>query len=295
MAQLLSPGAVQVFNPTTLRELASLLKERPGLFLVAGATSLMRQRLTWSAENLPQALVNLTEIEDLKKIRRKEASLEIGACVTLERLIALGPELIHPLLLQALRLCATPSVRNMATLGGAVMSASPLSDILLPLLLLDAKLEVRRLNSHYWLPLSRLLKEAGRPALSPVEFIAHISLPLASLRLWRYERLPPVSRPVFSACRFAAAASVVRDTITDFRMAIAGVSPLFIRNREFEAQVIGLKVPFSPKRQKQLEDYLRDFFKEVEPSFLPEPYHRAACQRLACDFLHKTSGWLERF
>ena len=131
----------EVVRATTAGEAASLMRER-GAVAIAGATWVMRAPLR--GERQADAYVSLAGIEELREVRRDGESMTIGACVThhaLAEALAARPRLDG--LRVAAATSATPAVRRMATVGGALGAAGFRSSDLLPALLaLDAEVEL---------------------------------------------------------------------------------------------------------------------------------------------------------
>jgi CO/xanthine dehydrogenase FAD-binding subunit len=284
---------VRVSSPHTLRDALSLLKEYPGIRLIAGGTDIM-QKLKDPAHGPPPAsLISLSGIDELSKIRRKENTIEIGAAVPLERIISLGGNVVPPLLVTVLSRIANRAVRNLATLGGGIALASPFSDALLPLLLFDARCEVRRFTGHSWVPLARLVKSPWKSGLDPFEILAGVSLPVPQWNVRDYVKLDIVSQPELSLLKFAGLAKVYKATVSDFRVIWGGVDPLALRNREIEAMVIGSKIPVPARLCEQFGARVRELIDQAPPSFLPEKYHRRSAARLALAFLDQVSSYRE--
>jgi xanthine dehydrogenase FAD-binding subunit len=122
-------------------------------------------------------------------------------------------------------------VRNLATLGGNIALASPFSDAILPLILFEARCEIRRFNAHNWVPLSRLLKIPWQFALEPGEIITTVSLPVPQWDVRQYVKLDLITQPSLSLLKFAGLAKVYKATISDFRIIWGGVDPLHLQNR----------------------------------------------------------------
>ncbi len=85
--------------------------------MLAGGTDLLAE-LKERVET-PELVVNLKRIVELRKIRRTERGLEIGALVTLTA-IAEHQEIAQgwPALVEAIQNTATPQLRNVGTIGG---------------------------------------------------------------------------------------------------------------------------------------------------------------------------------
>ncbi|CAF2839826.1 unnamed protein product [Rotaria sp. Silwood2] len=95
-------------------------------------------------------------IQELQQLRRTPTSLMIGSGVTFTRLKSKLIEWndadidggVCQALIDQLRYFATPQVRNVASLGGSIVNASPMSDINPVLQAVDASLELQGANGN---------------------------------------------------------------------------------------------------------------------------------------------------
>lgn len=106
---------------------------------IAGGTLLRTQWESGAAE-MPSQLIDLSGIAELKGIAADEDAISIGALTTLGELRQ-HPLLTehYPMLVSAVRSIAAPSIRNMATLGGNILSR--IGDSLPALMACRAELE----------------------------------------------------------------------------------------------------------------------------------------------------------
>lgn len=124
---------------TTVNEAVELLREAgsSGL-LLAGGTDVM---VAMNAKPAPveTTIIDIGSLDELKEIREDDDSLRIGALVTAAEL-AVSP-VVHvwaEALAQAAAASAGPQVRNRATIGGNIGTASPAGDLISALYALDA-------------------------------------------------------------------------------------------------------------------------------------------------------------
>lgn len=124
---------------TTVSEAVELLREADGKgVLLAGGTDLM---VAMNAKPAPveTTIIDLGSLDELKEIREDDDSLRIGALVTAAELAA--SPVVHvwaEALAQAAAASAGPQVRNRATIGGNIGTASPAGDLISALYALDA-------------------------------------------------------------------------------------------------------------------------------------------------------------
>src|SRR6185437_520426 len=124
------------FRPTSLAELLRLKSENPEARLIAGATELGLE-ITKRFKKFP-ALISTEAVGELKMITATKDEWRIGAAVTLTEIKdRLGKE--FPALNDMLRVFGSRQIRNRATMGGNIVTASPIGDSAPVLLALDAR------------------------------------------------------------------------------------------------------------------------------------------------------------
>ncbi len=145
------PGAAEYefagekfFRPTSLTELLRLKEKNPDARLIAGATELGLD-ITKRYKKFP-TLISVEAVPELKEIKSTETEWHIGAAVTLTEIEEkLAEE--FPALGDMLRVFGSRQIRNRATMGGNLVTASPIGDSAPVLLALDAKVVIASLQS----------------------------------------------------------------------------------------------------------------------------------------------------
>jgi aerobic carbon-monoxide dehydrogenase medium subunit len=228
-------------EPKTLREAIKILAgEGPRAVPLAGGTDLlvrMKQGVV-----APSLLVNLKRIKRLDRIERPKAGgLSIGTLTpiaALERSSLLRQ--IHPVLTQAAGFLGSPSVRQLATLGGNVGRSSPAADMVPSLVVLKARVRAEGPAGSREIPLDTFFKGPGQNALASAELITALVLPdpapfsgAAYVRLGRREGMDCALVGV------AAALTLDGDRVGEARMAMASCGPVPLRARNAEAFLRG--------------------------------------------------------
>ncbi len=166
--------------PKTVEEALALLSRYNGQAkIIAGGTDLILD-LESGQEEPPEALVDVTAIQGLNRIRQESGPdgdwIVIGASVTHYQIEQ------HPLL-QEVATCLTescrvvggPQVRNVATIGGNVAHALPAADGTIGLLALDAQVQVCTWADGQvdcaWQPLLSVFAGPGRNTLQPNQML----------------------------------------------------------------------------------------------------------------------------
>jgi len=129
-------GEEKFFRPTSLPDLLYLHRKFPEARLIAGATELGLD-ITKRYKKFP-TLISVEAVPELKKIESTDSEWHIGAAATLTQIEEkMADE--FPALGQMLRVFGSRQIRNRATMGGNVVTASPIGDSAPVLLALDAR------------------------------------------------------------------------------------------------------------------------------------------------------------
>jgi len=166
--------AANYMRPLGLAELLRLRAERPQAQLVAGCTD-AGLWVTKQHRQFEQVL-DLTQVEELRRIEPYEHHLAIGAAATLaEAFAALAAQ--RPQLKPFFDRFAGLPVRNSGTLGGNVANGSPIGDSMPLLIALGAHVVLLRERGHRELPLERFYTGYRRNVLAPDEVVGWIKVP----------------------------------------------------------------------------------------------------------------------
>lgn len=207
---------------------------------VAGGTDLVVAARQGKAP-MPDALIAIDQVQALSVIESTDYGLRIGAGVTHATLM-IDPVVIRvgTALADASALVGSPATRNVGTLGGNVMNASPAMDTGAPLLALGATAELRSLQGTRHLTLDELWLGPGRTAATPQELCIALTIPTqlpgsgsAYVRL-EYRRAMEIAI-------VGAAAVVTLDSdgkIAGASVALAAVAPTIVAVDGLE-QVVG--------------------------------------------------------
>ena len=165
---------VAFFRPSSLDEVFSLLQSHPDAVLIAGGTDLGLE-LSHHSGHLP-CLISLEDVSELKTVKAGSNYLEVGAGLPLSH-IEQKLSGLFPALDAMLPLFAARQIRNRATLGGNLGTASPIGDLAPVLLALDAQLRLRNAGSERLIPLSKFFTGYRQTVLQKGELIVSVLVP----------------------------------------------------------------------------------------------------------------------
>ncbi len=237
-------------TPNTIEEAIELLWQAEGKAkVIAGGTDLVIGLR--SGDYTPQSIIDITRIEELRKIEEKNGAVSIGAAVTHSE-IASSPlvKKYGKILSDAASEIGSPQIRNLGTIGGNIVNASPAADTIPPLMVLNAMGRVVSRGGEKEVLLSQLFKGPYETNLKPHELLVQIT----------FQKLPPETKSSFVRLARRDAMAIARmnvaiilqigkNRIEDVRIAVGSVTPTPQRMSEAETFLKG-KLPDKRSLQK---------------------------------------------
>ena len=261
------------FRPTSLPGLFTLLETYPAAQLVAGATEIGVE-LNKKFKSFP-LLVSTEAVPELTRIVATDQAWHIGAAATLTNIEeALAGE--FPSVAKMLRVFAARQIRNRATLGGNLVTASPIGDSAPVLLTLDASVVLVTAKGERTVPLADFFVAYRQTVLKPGEIMREIVLPRGGpsrgltrrvdfLKVSKRRELD-ISIVAAAFCVDLDAAGVVRKA----RLAYGGVAAMPMRALKAEAALLGKKLT-----EPNTAHILHDTFQPIDDARGGADYRRA--------------------
>jgi len=237
-------------TPNTIQEATELLWKAEGKArIIAGGTDLVIGLR--NGDQSPQSIIDITRIEELRKIEERNGTISIGAAVTHSEISSSSlVKEYGKVLSDAASEIGSPQIRNVGTIGGNIVNASPAADTIPPLMVLQAMGKVVTKGGERQVPLLQLFKGPYKTNLKPYELLAQITFP----------KLPPIMKTSFLRLARRGAMAIARMSIAvvlkiekrrfeDIRIAVGSITPTPERMSEAEAFLKG-KSPDEVSLQK---------------------------------------------
>jgi xanthine dehydrogenase small subunit len=224
-------------RPSGVEQCLAMLADDPDARLISGGTDLVVES-NLRARRWPH-LISLEAIAELREFSESADSVIIGAALPLNE-IALRWKKAPEVLLPWLRLFASPPLRNRATLGGSLATASPIGDGAPLLLALDARVHLASQRGRRTVPLSSFFIGYRRTVLAPDELIAAVEIPKPLPEFVRFYKV--AKRRMDDISTVAAAFAMDWDgkgKIARVRFALGGVAAIPLRALAAEDAVLG--------------------------------------------------------
>lgn len=232
----MKPPRFDYVRPESLEEaLAARGEHADDCSVLAGGQSLiplLSMRLSH-----PELLIDLGRIDELVGVREHGGGLAIGT-MTRQRFAERSALVAKrsPLIVQALRHVAHPTIRNRGTVGGSVAHADPAAELPAVLVALDAELVARSSRGQRVVAAADFFQGFLMTALEPEELLTEIRLP--GLAQYSGSAFVELARRHGDFALVGVAACVVRGeggSIGHARLVFTGVDQTPVRVPEAEA------------------------------------------------------------
>jgi CO/xanthine dehydrogenase FAD-binding subunit len=212
--------------------------------VLCGGTDLAPQTESGMRQYQPK-LLNIRRIAGLGGIEVQGDKVRIGALTTVSE-IRRDPALaeIAPVLVEAAEHFASEQIRNAASVGGNICNASPAGDMIPPLLVLGASVDLACWQGGAVqtrrIPLDQFFVGPGKTVKRPQELLTAIVFdrPAAGF-IARFRKSGPRPALEISTVSVAIGAKVANGRLSAVRVAMGSVAPTPLRARHVEAALEG--------------------------------------------------------
>ena len=163
----------EYFRPHNLNEALSLKSKYPNAIVISGSTD-VALRVTKGHEVLPQ-LIDLSGVDELQSIQETADTLTLGAGMILSD-VHQAVKNNYPALYAILSVFGSQQIRNVATLGGNLGTASPISDTLPVLMAYNATIILQSIKAKREISLDEFILGYRKTARKLDELITAVRL-----------------------------------------------------------------------------------------------------------------------
>ncbi|HSP59661.1 MAG TPA: FAD binding domain-containing protein [Ornithinimicrobium sp.] len=234
----LAAHGAELVRPAGLAEAVQLLAEHPEAVLLGGSTDVGVDLNLRGAR--PSFLVAVDRLTELRELTVSDDEIRIGAALSLtevERLL----EGRVPLLSELFPRFGSRLIRNGATLGGNLGTASPVGDCAPALLALEASVVLTGTDGERVVPLADYFTGYRRSLRTPGELIREIRVPQPLARTAAFHKIAKRRVDDISSVAVAVALDLLDGTVTRARIGLGGVAATPIRALRTEAALEGTR------------------------------------------------------
>ncbi len=220
---------------------ALLAKHGRAAKILAGGTDLLVELK--SAAHAPEVIIDISRVAGLKGISLTDEGLRLGALVTHSEIIASALiRDVFPGLADAARSIGAVQTRNLATLGGNLVSCVPSMDSGPLLMALEAMVAVESPGGRRRIPLQELFVGPRKTALGPDELLVEIVIPKRNVgKPAAFQKFGLRKGQALALVNAAASFWVDggKKSFREARIALGAVAPTVIRAVKAEAYLEG--------------------------------------------------------
>lgn len=222
-------------RPADLAEALELLGRHPDATVVAGATDLGVEANLRGRR--PSYVIAIDRLPELRRVSTGD-TVEIGAALTLGEVEAALVGAV-PLLDEVWPQFASPLIRNGATIGGNLATASPIGDLPPALLALDASVVLVSAEGEREVPLADYFTGYRETVRRPGELVRSVRIPRPLAGLVAFHKIAKRRYDDISSVAVGFALDVVDGGVVRARIGLGGVAATPVRARATEAALEG--------------------------------------------------------
>jgi xanthine dehydrogenase small subunit len=223
-------------RPADLAEAFEILREHPEATVLAGGTD-------WGVEvnirgERAAYVVAVDRLSELRGFAIDEHSVEIGAALTLsEAETALAGRV--PMLDEVFELFASRLIRNGATIGGNLATASPIGDLAPALMALEAGVVLASADSDREVPIADYFTGYRETVRRADELIKAVRVPLPTAGITAFHKIAKRHFDDISSVAIGFAIELAEGSVKSARIGLGGVAATPVRAVATEAALEG--------------------------------------------------------
>jgi len=239
-----------IATPGSLPDAHALLSEQTGARIIAGGTAVMPV--------LNEGTDDFTSLVSLRKaglsgISVKDGTATIGAATTLSEL---EDEKALAFLKPALDTIASPTIRNMATVGGNLFVKQPYGDLAACLIALGATATVSSGAATRIEPVEQLAASGVKAG----EIVTQFAFAVPAAGSFRFIKAGRKALNAAAIVTVAAVVTVERGVVSQCRLALGGVAKSAVRAASVEKALTG-----KPLDRASVEEAARQAANDIDP------------------------------
>jgi xanthine dehydrogenase small subunit len=271
-------------KPVALKAASQYRVENPGCSVIAGGTDVgvvCNKRIREI-----KVAMSLAGLPSLRESHVSSDAIHIGAGCTLAKLQSLAQEHL-PELGRFMDWFGSPLIRNAGTVGGNLVTGSPIGDTIPAMIALGAEIELTGLSGVRSVPVGTFYTGYRQTVLADDELVTAVKIPLLKagqlLRLYKVSRRKDLDISSLGAAIWIERSGQI---ITQIRLAFGGVGPTVMRLPETEAVLRGQ--PATLENFERAAEVARLEVKPISDVRGSAEYRRTLAGNILLKFWHET-------
>ncbi|MCD4735247.1 MAG: FAD binding domain-containing protein, partial [Bacteroidales bacterium] len=269
------------FQPKTINSAFSFLMEHSDTYIVNGSTDIALKQ-TKKFEK-PEKILDLSALEELKFYITGKDHVEIGSGLSLETLKQ-RIEGQLPAFSEMLSFFASKQIREVATPGGNIGTASPIGDTLPLLFAYEARINLISPNGKRTIGIEEFITGYRKTDLKPEELIFSVIIPKNKfVKFYKVSRRKDLDISTVSA---GFRINIDKGKVTDICLVYGGMAATPIRASKTESFLFG--EPLTEENIKIAGDILYNEFRPISDARADVSFRNIAARNLLKKFYWET-------
>ena len=271
---LISKNNNKFYIPLNLKNLIQYTQNNKQYKFVTGGTDIALE--VTKKNNTINSLIYLGNNKDLNYIKIKENYINIGSATPINKIIPILKK-YYPSFADMFDRYGSTQIRNVASIGGNLGSASPIGDSLPALLALNAKLILQSKNQRL-LDIKDFFKAYRKTALKNKEFIKEIRIPILKSHIFKCYKISKRIDDDISSLFVAYLMKLKNNIIIDINIAYGGMDS--IPNFAFKTQKYLIGKEFNLKNIEKSKQIIEKDFNPLTDVRASSSYRKLVSKNL---------------
>jgi len=271
------------FQPIELQEVFKLIEEHPNAAIINGSTDIALKQ-TKKLEILEE-IIDLSAIEELKVFKETGSEFIIGSGLPLESIRDIISDQL-PAFTNMLNVFASKQIRNIATLGGNIGTASPIGDSIPLLIAYNAKLKLINRSGERQISIEESIKGYRKTDLRKGEIIHSIIIPKPNNRIIQFYKVSKRKDLDISTVNAGYGLKLTNNKVTDICLAYGGMAEMPKRATSTEKSL--LSAEWTIENINKAAKILMEEFKPISDARSGAEFRKIAAKNLLIKFYEET-------
>ena len=272
------------FSPKSLNNLKKIIKKNPHSYFLSGGTDLSLEVTKLRGEI--KSIISLNSVKELKFVKKNKNYIEVGAGVSLYNF----QNIIKSYYLDfynILKRYGSVQIRNVGTVSGNIVTASPIGDTLPLLLSLDAVIKIQTKDTLKIIPLDQFFISYRKTKLKKGDFVYSVKIPINKKNYFKAYKISKRFDDDISTVCASFNLLIKKNKIVKAKIAYGGMSEIPKRAKSIE-KILDNSI-FSKELFLKAQNLIKDDFSPIDDMRASRNYRIEIAKNLLMKFFYEIS------
>jgi len=271
------------FQPTTIKGAFDHIETHPDASIINGSTDIALKQT--KQFQVLEELIDFSNIEELKQFEESEIEITIGSGLSLESIQAkIGDQL--PAFSNLLNVFASKQIREVATLGGNIGTASPIGDTIPLLTAYNSRLKLVSRSNERIISIEEFITGYRKTDLQKGEIIHSIIIPKPENQMIQFYKVSKRKDLDISTVSAGFRLELVNNKVTDICLAYGGMAEIPKKASATENYLLNKDWTF--ENINKATKILKDEFNPISDARAGVEFRKTAAKNLLIKFYEET-------